>query len=603
VTLRIEDYAVIGDTRTGALVGRDGSVDWWCVPRFDSGACFAALLGERDNGRWRLAPAGAAVATRRAYRPGTLILETDWELRGGAVRVIDHMPVHDGASRIVRVVEGLRGRVEMEMELIIRFDYGHVIPWVRRHEEGSLVAVAGPDRLSLRTPVHVHGRDLTSVASFGVGMGDRVPFVLTWSPSHESLPPAADAEEDLAGADRWWRAWSDACRPLDGDGRWHEAVQRSLITLKALTYGPTGGIVAALTTSLPEALGGVRNWDYRYCWLRDATFSLYALLLAGYEDEARAWRDWLLRAVAGTPRQFQILYGPAGERRLTEWELPWLRGYEGSRPVRIGNGAANQFQLDVFGEVMDTLSVARRVGMEESEDAWALQKALMDDLEGNWQEADDGIWEVRGPRRHFVHSKVMAWVAADRAVQAVEAGNDGPLDRWRRLAADIHAEVCKLGFNPERNAFTQYYGSKAVDASLLMLPLVGFLPVDDPRVVGTVAAIERDLRDRGLVLRYAGDGAPTVDGLPAGEGAFLPCSFWLADVWALSGRTADAVGLFEHLLSLRNDVGLLAEEYDVARGRQVGNFPQAFSHLALVNTARNLTGATGCAAVHRSGGA
>ena len=604
VSLRIEDYAMIGDTHSGALVGRDGSIDWWCVPRFDSGACFAALLGDAGNGRWRIGPAAGAdgvapLSTRRRYRGNTLIVETEWDLPGGSVRLIDHMPIRDGLSRIVRIVEGVRGRVAMEMELVIRFDYGHIVPWVRR-EGDAVVAVAGPDALCLRTPVEVRGENLTTRAELEVGAGERVPFVVTWYPPHEGVPPPTEPEQELASTERWWSEWGEGRAPHEGAGRWSDAAHRSLITLKGLTYAPTGGIVAALTTSLPESIGGVRNWDYRYCWLRDATFSLYALLLAGYDSEAKAWRDWLLRAVAGRPSQFQILYGPAGERRLPEFEVPWLAGYGASRPVRIGNAAAEQFQLDVFGEVMDTLSVARRVGIEERETAWDFQKALMDELEGVWQEPDEGIWEVRGPRRHFVHSKVMAWVAADRAVRAVEAGRDGPGDRWRQLASDIHDEVCKLGFNRELGTFTQYYGSKAIDASLLMIPLVGFLPADDPQVVGTVRAIEEGLCAEGLVLRYSGEGTPSVDGLPAGEGAFLPCTFWLCDVWAMSGRTDEATALFERLLSLRNDVGLLAEEYDVGRGRQVGNFPQAFSHLSLVNTARNLTEAADNASVHRS---
>ena len=600
VALRIEDYAMIGDTRTGALVGRDGSIDWWCVPRFDAGACFAALLGDTDNGRWLISPAGAPTCTRRQYRHDTLVLESEWSVPGGEVRVIDHMPVADGPRRIIRIVEGISGSAEMEMELVIRFDYGHIVPWVRQ-VEGATVAVAGPDALCLRTPVAVRGENLRTKAEFRIAAGQRVPFVLTWYPSNEAPPGVSDPEADLERTEAWWETWSAGCRPLDGDGRWHDAVRRSLITLKGLTFAPTGGIVAALTTSLPEAVGGVRNWDYRFCWLRDATFSLYALLLAGYESEARAWRDWLLRAVAGRPDQFQILYGPAGERRLTEWEVPWLTGYEASRPVRIGNAAADQFQLDVFGEVMDTLSVARRVGMPESESAWDLQQALIEELESVWDEPDEGIWEVRGPRRHFVHSKVMAWVAMDRAVHAVEAGLEGPLDRWRQVRDEIHAEVCKLGFNAEVGTFTQFYGSKELDASLLMIPQVGFLPISDPRVQGTVKAVEDGLRREGLVLRYGGSKSAAVDGLPPGEGAFLPCTFWLADAWAMSGRTDEATALFDHLLSLANDVGLLSEEYDVDRGRQVGNFPQAFSHLSLVNTARNLTTAGGkAAASHRS---
>jgi len=601
----LEDYALIGDTHTGALVGRDGSIDWWCVPRFDSAACFAALLGDRDNGRWLLAPVDGGRATRRRYVPDTLVLESEWDVAGGSVRITDLQPVRDGTSRLVRIVEGLAGEVVIEVELVIRFDYGHVVPWVRRDHDGRLRVLAGPDGLCLDTPVPLRGRDLRTRGRFTVRAGQRVPFVLSWYPSHEVPPSPGHPDEEVASAVAWWQGWAARARPLAAAppgraSRWSDAVHRSLLTLKALTYAPTGGIVAALTTSLPEALGGVRNWDYRYCWTRDATFTLYALLQSGYVDEARAWRDWLLRAVAGTPRQLQILYGAGGERRLTEVELGWLAGYEGSRPVRVGNAAVNQFQLDVFGEVMDTLSVARRVGMEESDDAWRLQVALLEELEGVWDQPDEGIWEVRGPRRHFVHSKVMAWVAADRAAAAVEAGRDGPADRWRRLAADIHAEVCDRGFDAGRGSFVQSYGSDALDASLLMLPLVGFLPVGDGRVAGTVRAIERELVVDGLVLRYAGEGSAEVDGLPAGEGAFLPCSFWLADVWAMSGRRAEAADLFDRLLDLRTDLGLLAEEYDGARRRLVGNFPQAFSHLALVNTARNLTEAASGAGHHRS---
>jgi len=607
VALRIEDYAMIGDTHTGAMVGRDGSIDWWCVPRFDSGACFAALLGDAGNGRWRIGPAVPAggpadsepLSARRRYRGDTLVLETEWDMPDGTVRLIDHMPVGEGRNRIVRIVEGVSGTVEMATELVIRFDYGHIVPWVRRVDD-AVIAVAGPDSLWLRTPVPVRGENMTTRGEFRVSGGDRVPFVLSWRPPHEGPPEVADPEADLAGTERWWDEWAARCSAVGGGGRWQGAVRRSLITLKGLTYAPTGGIVAALTTSLPESVGGVRNWDYRYCWLRDATFTLYALLLAGYDGEATAWRDWLLRAVAGQPSQFQILYGPAGERRLPEFEVPWLAGYEGSRPVRVGNAAADQFQLDVFGEVMDTLNVARRVGISERDTAWDFQKALMDDLEGVWQEPDDGIWEVRGPRRHFVHSKVMAWVAADRAVHACSVGLDGPVERWRQLAADIHAEVCKLGFDHERGTFTQYYGAHALDASLLMIPLVGFLPIDDPRVQGTVRAIEAELYRDGYVMRYSGEGTADVDGLPSGEGAFLPCSFWLADVWAMSGRTDEATALFERLLALCNDVGLLSEEYDSSRGRQVGNFPQAFSHLSLVNTARNLNELVDNPAMHRS---
>ena len=599
VALRIEDYAMIGDTHAAALVGRDGSIDWWCVPRFDSAACFAALLGDEANGRWSIAPAGGGLSTRRRYRDDTLILETEWDLEGGSVRLIDHMPIRDSCCRIVRIVEGLSGSVDMRLDLVIRFDYGHVVPWVQTTDDGILMAIAGPDLLSLRTPVQIEGRGMTSTAAFRVEAGDRIPFTLAWQPSHEPVHPVTSPEDDLAATDTFWCEWAGSCRVENPGGRWHRQVRRSLITLKALTYAPTGGIVAAPTMSLPEAIGGVRNWDYRFCWLRDATFTLYALLLAGYDDEAKAWRDWLLRAVAGEPKEVQILYGPAGERRLPEYEVPWLKGYEGSTPVRVGNAAATQFQIDVFGEVMDALNVARRVGIEESVTAWDLQKGLLDHLEGVWNQPDEGIWEVRGPRRHFVHSKVMAWVAVDRAVAAVEGGFEGPVDHWRRLRAEIHDEVCSKGYNDDLGSFVQSYGSSQLDASVLMIPQVGFLPIDDPRVAGTVKAIEEGLTRGGLLRRYAGEGAPDVDGLPKGEGAFLPCTFWLADAWAMAGRKAEAEALFERLLSLTNDVGLLSEEYDVDRGRQVGNFPQAFSHLSLVNTARNLTDGPGVAE-HRS---
>jgi GH15 family glucan-1,4-alpha-glucosidase len=486
------------------------------------------------------------------------------------------------------------------MDLVIRFDYGHVVPWVVS-TEGGLVAIAGPDLLALFAPVELHAVDLTTRADFTIGKGKRAAFTLAWHPSHEPRPRHKRASRDLAATERFWTDWSAAAQLDDPPGRWDDAVLRSLITLKALTFAPTGGIVAAPTTSLPEEIGGVRNWDYRYCWLRDATFTLYALLMAGYEDEARAWRDWLLRAAAGQPQVFQILYGPAGERRITEYEIPWLPGYEGSAPVRVGNAAAEQFQLDVFGEIMDTLNVARRSGLGFNEAAWGLQRALMDELESVWEQPDEGIWEVRGPRRHFVHSKVMAWVAVDRAIQTAEAGLEGPLDRWRQLRDTIHAEVLERGFNAELGTFTQYYGSTDVDASLLMIPQVGFLPAHDPRVLGTVAAIEKRLFSDGLVLRYARATADAVDGLPPGEGAFLPCSFWLVDAWAMCGRRDEAEQLFDRLVGLANDVGLLSEEYDVRRGRLVGNFPQAFSHLSLINTARNLSRTRGGAATHRSG--
>jgi GH15 family glucan-1,4-alpha-glucosidase len=510
-------------------------------------------------------------------------LETTFTTAEGEVRIVDCMPVRGEAPDIVRVVEGVRGRVPMEMELVLRFDYGSTIPWVRA-VDGALRAVAGPDAVELRTPVRTRGEAMTTVASFEVEAGARIPFVLTWHPSHEPPPRAVDGLRAVDDTAEWWKQWSDACTSQDTD-----LVLRSLITLKALTYAPTGGLLAAATTSLPEDIGGVRNWDYRYCWLRDATFSLYALMLAGYETEAVAWRDWLLRVAAGAPEQLQIMYGVGGDRLLPEIELDWLAGYEGSRPVRVGNAASRQFQLDVYGEVMDCLHQARRAGAAPDEDAWALQQALMESLEGRWREPDEGIWEVRGPRRHFTHSKVMAWVAADRAVKAVEQfGTDGPVDRWRALRTEIHDEVCLKGFDTDRGSFTQSYGAPELDASLLLVPLVGFLPATDARVVGTVAAIERELCEDGFVRRYAGDSLGAVDGLPGDEGVFLPCSFWLADNLLLQGRTAEGRALFDRLTGLANDVGLLAEEYDIRRKRLVGNFPQAFTHVALVNTAHNL---------------
>jgi GH15 family glucan-1,4-alpha-glucosidase len=591
--MRIEDYALIGDTQTAGLVGWDGSMDWLCLPRFDSAACFAALLGGPEHGRWSIAPAAGGVARARRYRPGSLVLESDFETPEGAVRIIDAMPVRARAPDVVRVVEGLRGRVPVRMELVIRFDYGSAIPWVRR-VDGVRQAIAGPDSLYLRTPVEVRGEGLRTVAEFTVGAGDRVPFVLTWHPSHEPPGEAIDPLRALSETGAWWTEWSSHAT---GTGLGHDPlVQRSLITLKALTYAPTGGIVAAPTTSLPEDLGGVRNWDYRFCWLRDATFTLYSLLLAGYEREAMAWRDWLLRAAAGAPEQLQIMYGPAGERRLPESTLPWLPGYEGSSPVRIGNAASSQFQLDVYGEVMDCLHQARRAGVPPHVPAWDLQQALMEHLEGVWREPDEGIWEVRGGRRHFTHSKVMAWVAADRAVKAVEQeGLDGPVDRWRRLRTEIHEEVCRRGWDPDRQTFTQSYGRPELDASLLMIPLVGFLPPGDGRVKGTVEAIERDLCPDGLVLRYADASLGEVDGLGGREGAFLPCTFWLVDNLVLLGRVAEARRLFDRVAGLANDVGLLAEEYDTEAGRLVGNFPQAFSHVGLVNSAHNLAGRRGAA--------
>jgi GH15 family glucan-1,4-alpha-glucosidase len=587
VALRIEDYAIVADTQTAALVGRDGSIDWLCAPRFDSPACFAALLGDEDHGFWRIAPAGGATATARRYRGQTLVLETEFTTHKGTVRVVDCMPPREDELDVIRVVEGVEGCVAMRMDLAVRFDYGRTVPWVRRLD-GLWSAVAGPDALALYTPVELEGRELRTVAEFTVRAGERIPFVLEWHPSHQPGRPRLDAGTAIEETVEWWESWARHCQY---DGGWFDAVMRSLLTLKALTYRPTGGIVAAVTTSLPERVGGVRNWDYRYCWLRDATFTLYALMTAGYREEAQAWRDWLLRAVAGQPDELQIMYGAAGERRLRETTLGWLPGYEKSAPVRIGNAAVDQFQLDVYGEVMDALHQARRSGVGPDRAAWGLQRAMMEFLEGNWAEPDEGIWEVRGDRRHFVHSKVMAWVAADRAVKAVEGfGLDGPVDRWRRLRQDISDEVCAKGWNSRRRTFTQFYGSSELDASLLMIPLVGFLPAGDERMLGTVRAIEAELCEDGFVHRYSPTG---VDGLPAGEGAFLACTFWLADNYGLTGRHDEAVKLFERLLALRNDVGLLAEEWDVGAARQLGNFPQAFSHVPLVNTARNLSRAGG----------
>jgi GH15 family glucan-1,4-alpha-glucosidase len=588
VPSRIEDYALLGDRETAALVARNGSIDWLCLPRFDSPACFAALLGSVEHGRWKLAPIGEPRAIRRHYRDGTLVLETEFETATGAVTVIDTMHSRGVASDLVRLVVGRRGTVAMRMHLVIRFDYGSIVPWVQRFEDG-ITAVAGPDLLVLRTPAPLRGKNMTTRADFVVAEGQQVPFVLSWSPSHLPIPDRVDAAAVIADTTASWQAWSAQCRYR---GPWADAVNRSLITLRALSYAPTGGIVAAPTTSLPEQLGGARNWDYRYCWLRDATFTLQALMESGHIEGAEAWRDWLLRAIAGKPSQIQILYGLAGERRIDEWEIPWLPGYEGAAPVRIGNAASSQLQLDVYGEVMDVLHQAVKAGLAASDAAWQLQLALVGHLETIWNQPDDGIWEVRGGPRHFTHSKVMCWVAFDRAVRMAEENQlDAPLERWRLLRQHIHDDVCRNGFDPARGAFVQAYGTKHLDASLLLLPLVGFLPPDDPRVRGTVEAIERELLIDGFVQRY--DTGHGVDGLPPGEGAFLACSFWLADNFVLLGRHDDASRLFERLLALRNDVGLLAEEYDPRAQRQVGNFPQAFSHVAIINTAHNLTRVAG----------
>jgi len=583
----IEDYALIGDLETAALVSRAGSIDWLCVPRFDSGAIFAALLGTEENGHWTIQPAGEFRPLARRYRDDTLVLETELETDNGIVRLIDFMPPRERNPDIVRIVEGVRGRVEMRMELVLRFDYGSIVPWVRRIE-GTLVAVAGPDAVLLRTPIEHEGRDLRTYSEFSVAEGARVPFVLRSFPSNEPPPNPIQAEDALAATIGFWEDWASRCTY---EGRWHDAVHRSLLTLKALTFAPTGGIVAAPTTSLPEWIGGVRNWDYRYCWLRDATLTLLALVRGGYVEEAGAWRDWLLRAIAGSPDDLQIMYGVAGERRLTEIELPWLDGYEGSRPVRIGNGASGQRQLDVYGEVVDALYQARRQGLPASDDAWRLTGKVFEWLESGWREPDEGIWEVRGPRRHFTHSKVMAWVAFDRAIKAVEQmGRDGPVDRWKAARTAIRDEVLREGFNAEIGAFTQYFGSDRLDASCLLIPLVGFLPATDERVVGTVRAIEQDLVRGGFVERYRADEENAdVDGLPPGEGVFLPCSFWLAAVLHQQGRCDEAVALYDRLLALRNDVGLISEEYDPERGRLVGNFPQAFTHIGIVETAFTLS--------------
>ncbi|HZK91778.1 MAG TPA: glycoside hydrolase family 15 protein [Stellaceae bacterium] len=594
---KIEDYALIGDCETGALVARDGSIDWLCWPRFDSGACFAALLGGPEHGRWLIGPADASARSTRHYRTDTLILETDHETADGAVTVLDFMPLRGQASDIVRMVIGRRGRVAMRVELVLRFDYGSLVPWVTRLDDGTLRAVAGPDMVVLRTPIMLRGEGSKTVGQFTIEAGQTVSFALTYSPSHLPPPEPVNASEALAETEKFWRDWAGQCTAA---GEWSDIVRRSLITLKALTYQPTGGIVAAVTTSLPEQLGGPRNWDYRFCWLRDATFTLLALMNGGYYEEAQAWRDWLHRAVAGAPSQAQVLYGLAGERRLTEWEVPWLPGYENSKPVRIGNAASGQLQLDIYGEIMDALHQGRSHELAASEASWALQQALVEHLETIWQKPDSGIWEVRGGPRQFVYSKVMAWVAFDRVVKSAEQfGLDGPVDRWRALRDQIHDEVCRNGFNSELGAFVQSYGSKELDASVLLLPLVGFLPPSDPRVRSTVEAIERDLMIDGFVRRY--DTTTSDDGLPAGEGVFLACSFWLVDNFVLLGRCEDARRLFERLISLRNDVGLLSEEYDVDAKRLVGNFPQAFSHITLVNTAHNLIRPAGPAEQRASG--
>ena len=622
----IEDYALVGDMQSAALISRDGSVDWLCLPRFDSDACFAALLGDQHNGHWRISPTAAEGPlsrrgeVERSYAGDSLILVTEWTTVGGRVRVTDFMPPRAGeAPVLIRIVEGMAGAVEMECVLRLRFGYGNVVPWVRRIDH-CIVGVAGPDSAWLRTPVRLVGHNMAHEASFMVRAGERVPFVLAWTPSQAGSPPPIDADQALAATSAFWADWVARCTYK---GEYRHAVVRSLITLKALTYAPTGGIVAAPTTSLPEDLGGVRNWDYRYCWLRDATITLEALLRTGYTGEASDWREWLGRAIAGSPQDIQIMYGVAGERRLAEWEAGWLTGYENSAPVRIGNAAVNQRQLDVYGEVIDALTLGAQAGLRFDQHTWTLVRALLGFLEKNWSQPDEGIWEVRGPRRHFVHSKVMAWVAFDRAVRVAELGKPGAQERWRAARDKIHAEVCEQGYDAERGTFTQYYGSTELDAAVLMIPEVGFLPPDDPRVVSTVRTIQRELVREGLVLRYTQPAVPAkavpsapssavaaaaatlnVDGLPGGEGAFLACSFWLVNALHLIGEYDEAVELFERLLALRNDVGLLSEEYDPRYNRLVGNFPQAFSHMPLIQSALNLEEHAGhhCRRSARTGG-
>ncbi|UKY55150.1 glycoside hydrolase family 15 protein [Streptomyces inhibens] len=590
---RIEDYALIGDMQTAALVCRDGTVDWLCLPRFDSPAVFAGLLGTEEHGFWRMGPVNGpggrpAPADRRRYRGDSLVLESEWDTPRGTVRVIDFMPPRDGAPQLIRIVEGVSGRVPMRSELRMRFNYGRIVPWVHKVDDRT-VAVAGPDSVWLDTEAETYGKDLTTFSDFTVSPGERIAFTISWEPSHKEPPAVADPEGSLEATEEFWREWVEHCTY---HGPYRDAVVRSLITLKALTYAPTGGIVAAPTTSLPECIGGVRNWDYRFTWLRDAAITLSSLLRTGYREEARAWREWLLRAVAGDPENLQIMYGIAGERELGENDLNWLPGYENSRPVRVGNGAAGQLQLDVYGEVTEALHLAHMTGLARNDYASLLQLKLIQWVEKHWDEPDEGIWEVRGPRRHFVHSKVMTWVAVDRTVKLIESGDvDGPLERWKDLRETIHRDVCEKGYDKERNTFTQSYGSQELDASLLLIPQMGFLPPDDKRVIGTIEAIQRELgTEDGFVMRYptAGEGVG-VDGLEGDEGAFLACSFWLADDLAMIGRVDEARNLFERLLSLRNDLGLLAEEWDPKLKRQVGNFPQAFSHVPLIDTALRLT--------------
>ena len=583
MSLPIEDYALIGDCHTAALVGQDGSIDWLCLPRFDSGACFASLLGNPNHGRWLLAPEEKVKAVRRRYRPGTLVLETEFETASGVAVVIDFMPARDRDPNLIRIVEGRKGEVRMKMELVIRFDYGSIVPWVRRSDCG-ITAIAGPDALTVLSPVPLRGENMTTVAEFTSEVGKRVPFSMSWHNSYQTANHILDTSTALADTEAWWTDWSRRCTY---QGPYREQVLRSLITLKALTYEPTGGMVAAPTTSLPEQLGGVRNWDYRYCWIRDASLSLLALIHCGYLDDAAAWRRWLLRAVAGSPAEMQILYGIAGERRLSEWEVPWLPGYADSRPVRVGNAAHGQRQLDVYGELFDVLFQARQAGLAALDEGWVVGNAILEWLSQHWQEPDEGIWEVRGGRQQFVHSKVMAWVAFDRAVKLIEHhGRIGDLEKWKQVRDAIHRDVCEKGYDRKQNAFTQVYGSPGLDASVLRIPLVGFLAAEDSRVRGTVEAIGKGLMRDGFVMRY--DTSRSPDGLPPGEGAFLPCTFWYADCLALLGRREEARQIFERLVGLCNDVGLLSEEYSSQRGRLVGNFPQAFSHIGLITTALNL---------------
>lgn len=589
MTQPLEDYALIGDTQTAALVGRDGSIDWLCLPRFDSGSCFAKLIGDDDHGRWLIAPEGEVVATSRRYKGRSMVLETDMTTAEGTVRVTDFMPPRHHHPRVVRIVTGLEGEVQMRSELVIRFEYGEDVPWVR-HIDRGLRAIAGPNALCLDSDVEFHGRKMRSEASFTVAAGQSVPMGLSWHLSHDEEPYELDTERALGETLAWWEEWCDRIEEVHGE--WQDAVLRSLMTLKALTYAPTGGIIAAPTTSLPEDIGGVRNWDYRYCWVRDATLTLDALIEAGYRDEAEAWMRWLGRAAAGAPEQLQIMYGAAGERRLTEFEIGWLPGYEGSSPVRIGNAASGQFQLDVYGELMDAIDRARGHQLKVAPVVWKVQLALMRFVEEHWDDPDDGIWEMRGPRQHFTHSKVMAWVAFDRAVRSVERYDlKGPVERWRSAREAVHADVCAKAWDDPRQAFTQSYGSDSLDASVLMIPLVGFLPAHDSRVVSTVEAIQRGLMVDGFVQRY--HNSTGVDGLPGREGAFLPCTFWLADCLAMMGRVEEATAIFRRLIALTNDVGLISEEYDSGRKRLVGNFPQAFTHVALINTARNLAAPAG----------